>query len=480
MNATSGWALAELGDIVNNFVGGGTPSKSNLQYFTGSIPFMTVKDMNVFRPSDTIDHITEQAVGGSSTKIVKAGTPVIATRMSLGKIVRTDYDVAINQDLKAVYLPEVISKDFFTYWYRSMAPAVQALGTGTTVKGVNLKQLSKIPFPIIPLVEQKQIAAKLDELLAQVDTIKARLDAIPAILKRFRQSVLAAAVSGRLTEGWRAENRSNESAKALLARLLKEREKSAPGSGRRKRRYQNPILPDVDMRPASYPPEWETVSVSQFAECLDYARVPIKKENRVSVERMYPYFGANGEVDRVDDYIFDDDLVLVTEDETFYGRKKPIAYRFTGRCWVNNHVHVLRAETKESNDFLCYSLMHYDVRPWLTGTTGRAKLTQAALKALPIGLPPLEEQAEIVRRVDQFFDFVDQIENGVRAAQTRVNQLTQSILAKAFRGELTAEWREQHPELITGENSAEALLARIREERANALRTRRGRRKASA
>ncbi|MFC6670779.1 restriction endonuclease subunit S [Marinobacterium aestuariivivens] len=100
------------------------------------------------------------------------------------------------------------------------------------------------------------------------------------------------------------------------------------------------------------------------------------------------------------------------------------------------------------------------------------------VRAIPIHLPPLEEQTEIVRRVEQLFTFADQIEQRVKDVQARVNHLTQSILAKAFRGELTAEWREQNPELISGENSAEALLARIQAEQAAAKPAKRGRRKA--
>ena len=78
----------------------------------------------------------------------------------------------------------------------------------------------------------------------------------------------------------------------------------------------------------------------------------------------------------------------------------------------------------------------------------------------------MEEQIEIVRRVEQLYAFVGQIEQRVKDAQSRVNHLTQSILAKAFRGELTADWREQNPDLISGDNSAEALLERIKAERA--------------
>ena len=85
--------------------------------------------------------------------------------------------------------------------------------------------------------------------------------------------------------------------------------------------------------------------------------------------------------------------------------------------------------------------------------------------AYPVNCPPIEEQTEIVTRVEQLFAYADQIEQRVKDAQSRVNHLTQAILAKAFRGELTADWRVQNPELISGENSAEALLARIKAER---------------
>ncbi|HFP1252089.1 TPA: restriction endonuclease subunit S, partial [Escherichia coli] len=93
-------------------------------------------------------------------------------------------------------------------------------------------------------------------------------------------------------------------------------------------------------------------------------------------------------------------------------------------------------------------------------------LNLGILKELPIPLPSLEEQREIVRRVEQLFAYADTIEKQVNNALARVNNLTQSILAKAFRGELTAQWRAENPELISGENSAAALLEKIKAERA--------------
>lgn len=329
----------------------------------------------------------------------------------------------------------------------------------------HFKCLKEAVYLLPPLAEQTRIAQKLDELLAQVDTLKARIDAIPALLKRFRQSVLAAAVSGRLTEEWRGSNPVSESAEEYLARVIRCRRENPIV------KFKEPVSPDLEKREIEAPQGWVVASVSNFAECLDSMRVPVKKELRNGGEGKYPYFGANGEVDRVDEYIFDEDLVLVTEDETFYGREKPIAYKYSGKCWVNNHAHALRAHDSVARDYLCYALMHYDVIPWLTGTTGRAKLTQGALLSLPIQVPPHQEQTEIVRCVEQLFAFADQLEAKVASAKSRIDHLTQSILAKAFRGELVPQDPNDEP--------ASALLERIKAQRAATPKAKRGR-KASA
>ena len=117
-----------------------------------------------------------------------------------------------------------------------------------------------------------------------------------------------------------------------------------------------------------------------------------------------------------------------------------------------------------NRDFAYYLLKHTNLRED-SASTAQPVISGAKIYPILIELPPLEEQTEIVRRVEQLFAFADQIEKQVKNAQSRVNNLTQSILAKAFRGELTADWRAANPDLITGENSAQALLAKIKAER---------------
>ena len=141
------------------------------------------------------------------------------------------------------------------------------------------------------------------------------------------------------------------------------------------------------------------VSVAEACEILDNMRIPITASDRK--KGIYPYYGANGVQDYVDDYIFDDELVLLAEDGGHFGSKeKPIAYRVSGKCWVNNHAHVLKPKENLNVDYLCYSIMFYDVMPLISGTT-RAKLNKAAISKMIIPLPPLHVQQKIADILDR-------------------------------------------------------------------------------
>ena len=138
----------------------------------------------------------------------------------------------------------------------------------------------------------------------------------------------------------------------------------------------------------------EKMLLEDCCEILDSQRVPITASDRK--EGPYPYYGANGIQDYVADYIFDDELVLLAEDGGNFGSKeRPIAYRVSGKCWVNNHAHVLKPKDGLDVDYLCYSLMFYNVGGMVNGAT-RQKLTQAAMRKMLIRKRSLEEQKFIV------------------------------------------------------------------------------------
>lgn len=446
------WVTVSLEEVIQRIVGGGTPSKSKPEYYQGDIPWMSVKDMNKHVLEDTVDHISQEAVENSSTNVIPAGTPIIATRMSLGKIVVANFDSAINQDLKALFLPPEVRRDYLVYWYRSVARTIEQMGTGTTVKGIRLEALKGLMFALSPLAEQKIIADKLDTLLAQVENTKARLERIPQILKRFRQSVLAAAVSGRLTEGWREDQTT----------------------------YTHDLSHDWKWLPI--PSSWNVKSYSDVVESrlgkmLDKAKntgTPTKYLGNINVR----WFDFNlsevqeilvSESERKELSISPGDLLICEGGEP--GRCAIWDARVDELIVFQKALHRARVSDHLIPKWLALNLKNdadnRTLEQMFTGTTIK-HLTGKALKKYPLRIPPVGEQTEIVRQVDQLFAHADRIEQQVNNALARVNNLTQSILAKAFRGELTQQWRKDNPELISGENSAEALLERIKAERAAA------------
>ena len=146
--------------------------------------------------------------------------------------------------------------------------------------------------------------------------------------------------------------------------------------------------------------------VEDCCEILDSMRIPITAADRKEGE--YPYYGANGIQDYVAGYIFDDELVLLAEDGGNFGSKeKPIAYRVSGKCWVNNHAHVLKPKAGLNVDYLCYSLMFYKVDGMVNGAT-RQKLTQSAMRKMQIPSRCMEEQKHIVDELNRIIKIKEQ------------------------------------------------------------------------
>lgn len=142
----------------------------------------------------------------------------------------------------------------------------------------------------------------------------------------------------------------------------------------------------------------EMILLEDCCDILDFMRVPITSADRESGK--YPYYGANGIQDYVAGYIFDDELVLLAEDGGNFGSKnKPIAYRVSGKCWVNNHAHVLKPKKGLDVDYLCYSLMFYKIDGMVNGAT-RQKLTQSAMRKMFIPKRNIEEQRQIVDKLN--------------------------------------------------------------------------------
>ncbi len=447
------WMVVPLEEVLDDIIGGGTPSKANPEYWVGSIPWLTVKDMRTRRPEDAIDHISMEAVRDSATNIISAGTVIIATRIGLGKVIRVPYDAAINQDLKALVAKPGLEKGYLEYWILSIADYLESIGSGTTVKGIRLEQLRSLPFPLAPLKEQKLIVTEIEKQFSRLDEAAANLKHVKANLKRYKASVLKAAVEGKLTEDWRKKHPNVEPASKLLERVLAERRAKF---GRKK----DSFLTAEGAPPAEAPDGWTICSIDQIAECLDAKRVPVNKAERAKRGGNVPYYGANGQVGVIDDYIFDEPLVLVVEDETFTGRTQAFSYLIRGKSWVNNHAHVLRATDAVTASYLNYGLAHYPFIPRTTGSTGRRKLTQRGLMTAPFLLPPLIEQEQIVAEVERRLSVIDELEATVKANLTGSDRLRQSVLSQAFSGRLLGQDTKHIPGILPAYSIAAESQAR--------------------
>ncbi|ARD62681.1 hypothetical protein Y71_23230 [Kosakonia radicincitans DSM 16656] len=321
--------------------------------------------------------------------------------------------------------------------------ALLARGLNDTISGsaqpqITRQGLENVRVPLPSLAEQKIIAEKLDTLLAQVDSTKARLEQIPKILKRFRQAVLTVAVSGKLTEEWRNENdvQFSQWEHTVFDKICSEI--TVGYVGKMLDRYKDegiPFLRSQNVREFKFSDKNLLYISDSFHQEIFKSRL---NPGDLAIVRS----GAPGTTCVIPDYL----TVANCSDLVIARPSEKLSSEF-GCIFMNSGI----AKKNVSDNQVGIAQQHFNV---------------GSMKKMPISLPPLPEQHEIVRRVEQLFAYADTIEKQVNAALARVNNLTQSILAKAFRGELTAHWRAENPALISGENSAAALLEKIKAERA--------------
>ena len=180
---------------------------------------------------------------------------------------------------------------------------------------------------------------------------------------------------------------------------------------------------------------WEERNFGDICENLDTKRVPITKSKRTSGN--IPYYGASGIVDYVADYLFDEDLLLVSEDgANLLARTYPIAFSISGKTWVNNHAHVLRFSGISLQKFVEYYLNSISLEFYISGMA-QPKLNQKALNSISVPIAPKLEREQIIKNLDSLTEETQRLETIYRQKLIALNELKQSILQKAFTGQLT-------------------------------------------
>jgi len=254
-------------------------------WINGTIPWVSPKDMKTVCITNAEDQITQKALTASATNLIPADSVLMVTRSGILArtlpVAKNIVPVAINQDLKALTPWKGVNPDFVLAMLRWLESPIRqrCAKSGTTVSNINFPEFLKYSVPLPPLNEQRRIVTKIEALMARSARAREALDAIPALLDRYRQSILAAAFRGDLTADWRAQHPDVEPASELLERI-RGRRRSLHGQGRRGgRRYDDPSHPTVRSAP--------NIGVFGDVEALGWVNAPL--ELLCDPERGVPY-----------------------------------------------------------------------------------------------------------------------------------------------------------------------------------------------
>ncbi|HBZ35891.1 MAG TPA: restriction endonuclease subunit S [Rikenellaceae bacterium] len=380
-----GWEIKNLGEVCdfeNGDRGVNYPSKSH-RTKTG-IPFINAGHLtsNGIDISN-MDFISRDRYNLLSNGKIQKGDILFCLRGSLGKYANVGElsEGAIASSLVIVRPKPVVIRAFIMAYFGSRICAEMIImhSNGAAQPNLSAQSLRKFQIPIPPLPEQQRMVAILDEAFAAIAKAKANTEQNLKNARELFESYLQSVFTNK-------------------------------GKG------------------------WENKTLNQISENLDSRRVPIT--HNVRKKGSVPYYGASGIVDYVEDYLFDDDLLLVSEDgANLLARTYPIAFSIKGKSWVNNHAHILKFKNLASQKFVEYYLNSIKLDDYVSGMA-QPKLNQKMLNSIIIPFPSLIEQQAIIDNLNVFSEKTNKLEVIYQKRLNCLENLKKSILQKAFAGEL--------------------------------------------
>ncbi|WP_419226819.1 restriction endonuclease subunit S [Alteromonas sp. OM2203] len=480
-----GWKQVEIGDV-SKVVSGGTPKASISENFCkpsdGGHAWLTPADLSGYKQK-MISHgkrnITDKGLKESSAKLMPEGSILFSSRAPIGYVAIAENEIATNQGFKSFVFTDEVEPSYAYYYLKSIRDLAESWGTGTTFKELSSAKARKLPFIYPSIDEQKRIADKLDSVLAKVEAAQARLDKIPAILKRFRHSVLAAATSGELTKDWRKQNTTcqwnlEKLKETIYQNWLVEREKEFLRKGKHpKTKTWLSKFPKVEPQ-LLIDKNWVQLSLQNIAEVIDpnpSHRMPkyvadgipfISSENILAIDKLNFEKGKKITLEEVEKQRTRYEIKSGTFAFTRIGTiGKSVLLPKTHDYGISHAMAVVNPyrEVVDSTYLIwvmnCESILNQALHG--VQSVGVPDLGIGKMKDFKIPLPPLEEQQEIVSKIHKFFEHANTVEIQYNSAKIRLDKLTQSILMKAFKGELLPSSVDSHIEAI--ENSVETLNA---------------------
>ncbi|KAF0178287.1 MAG: type I restriction enzyme S subunit [Nitrospirae bacterium] len=489
------WQFTTL-DEIYQIVGGGTPSTDVAAYWGSGTPWVTSADIEGVRAICVRKYVTEIGIKESTTTKVPKKTLLVVTRVGLGKIAIAESPICFSQDLQGlIQSPNRICPEYTLYYLSYELQILKFEGRGTTISGITKKQLKDLGYPLPPFNEQKRIVAKIEELFSELDKGIESLKTAREQLKVYRQALLKHAFEGKLTAQWREENKDKlETADVLLKRIQAEREqryqqqlkewqkalKKWEAGGKKDKKPAKPSQPKY-LPPLT--PE-ELADLPQLPEGWAWAKIGNLSGKITDGEHFRPSVKDSGicflsAKDVKDTGVAFDDPLYIDEDTAAKARLRCDPERndilivsrgaTVGRmCIVNTDelfcllgsVILIKVSRLLESKYVLYGLTCPQINRRIvsaSGATAQQAIYLRDIQHVPIPLCSLAEQGEIIRAVEEKLTVVEVFENSINFALQQSEALRQSILKKAFSGQLVPQDPNDEP--------ASVLLERIRAER---------------
>lgn len=427
------WITIKLENIVQ-IQSGGTPSRSISSYWDGNIPWIKISDMRDRYIEKAEEYITEDGINNSSAKVLKKGTVLFSIFATIGKVGILNIDAATNQAIVGLVPYKGVDKVYLMYVLKNLSHQISERGKGIAQKNINISILKKTLIPLPPLAEQKRIADKLDTLFGQLNTIQKASERVPELIKRFRQQVLTSAVTGKLTKEWRDRERILNEYREFKCSKHREYNFEIPN--------QWILLSFADI-----------VSIeSNLVNPIDYPKFPLIAPD--NIESMTGRIISKPTVEEINPispkHLFSSNSLLYSKIRPYLSK---IAYvDFNGLCSADMYP----LKTSLNIHYLYYYMLSPEFLYYATTAGERIvlpKINRKGLIIIPIPIPSIEEQKEIVRRIDSIFKKLETVEQQYNALKAKIEKLPQALLNKAFRGELVDQ--------LPSDGSAENLLKEI-------------------
>ena len=482
------WGWAKLGDICDT-TSGGTPSRKESKYYGGSIYWVKSGELEHNIITDTEEKITEEAIKNSSAKIFPKGTMLIALYgATIGKLAFLGVAAATNQAVCGIYENKYInSKLLFNYLFFKRQGLVQKSigGAQPNISQSILKDL-QIPFP--PLREQHRIVAKIEELFSELDKGVEALKTAQQQLKVYRQAVLQWAFEGKLTEEWRKQQKDLPTAEVLLKQIRYGKEKASDARGK-KIKPLIPITKEEMAKLPNLPKEWCWVKLgdhafvtklagfefTKYVKYKDEGDIPVIRAQNVSKDRFVPR-----------NFLYVDREIMENLPRSrVYGGEILMVFVGAGlgnvgivpekqEYFLGPNVAKIALENQFLNKytfhFLC-SLLGFANVTGMTKATAQGSISMGNIREVSVPLITLEEQEQIVQEIETRLSVADKLEETITQSLQQAEALRQSILKKAFAGQLVPQDPNDEPaakllECIKAERATPAPAQKTRKKKA--------------